>query len=355
MIDLEQYSRYFAAGMKVGVGIPVANAEVFRDWAIIHELDEDLVSLQLSRDQLPVNVSLHVGQILEVRGGREGAGFSCRAIIVSEGEAHEILLRLIGEIVSDELREFYRIDAFLPIKYYISREQRPELLQKEWEERRAQRQIHDLNRTRKRWDSTVVGKGGELPQEPREEADTDEDDVDHDESWNTIIPLAANISGGGIRMITHQGFEHGDYVLLEILVPSPRHIVDVVARVIFANRNNAADSDREYFNTGMQFIYIDERDRDIIINHISNVQLKRIRQLREKYLFRAGEETAERAEESVPFDWQRLAQRAVLTLFLLVVFGLLFNYFRHYASERPKNEIEEVFESGIKKYLEKFK
>ena len=105
MSDMEPYSRYFPVGIKVGVGIPLPNAEVFKDWAIIHEIDEDLVSLQLSRDVLPVGVSLRYGQILELRGGIEGNGFCCRAIVVSEGDARELLLRLIGEIVSDELRD----------------------------------------------------------------------------------------------------------------------------------------------------------------------------------------------------------------------------------------------------------
>lgn len=59
MNDMDLYSYYFPAGKKVGVGIPLPNAEVFREWAIIGNIDEDLVSLQLSRDVLPVNVSLY--------------------------------------------------------------------------------------------------------------------------------------------------------------------------------------------------------------------------------------------------------------------------------------------------------
>ena len=51
MNDFENYANYFSVDMKVGVGIPLANAGVFRDWAIISEMDEDFVSLQLSRDK----------------------------------------------------------------------------------------------------------------------------------------------------------------------------------------------------------------------------------------------------------------------------------------------------------------
>ena len=69
MSEMDHYASYFPAGMKIGVGIPLPNTDVFRDWALIHEIDEDLVSLQLSRDFLPTGVELHVGQILELRGG----------------------------------------------------------------------------------------------------------------------------------------------------------------------------------------------------------------------------------------------------------------------------------------------
>src|SRR5665647_270917 len=208
MNDMELYSRYFPVGKKVGVGIPLPNADVFKDWAIIHEIDEDLVSLQLSRDDLPEEVSLHYGQILELRGGSDENGYCCRAIVVSEGDARELLLRLIGEVVSDELREYYRIDAFLPIKYYVSREQNIDRLHKQWDERRAHRLQLEIEATDQRWGGSLPSKNATLPHE-RHHQDFVEvaNDVNVPEqspskkespdSWDTIIPLAANISGGG--------------------------------------------------------------------------------------------------------------------------------------------------------------
>jgi c-di-GMP-binding flagellar brake protein YcgR len=354
MTDLDQYSSNFAIGMKVGVGIPLTNAEIFTDWAIIHEIEEDLVTLQLSRDQLPTRVTLHVGQILELQAGKEGNHYSCRAIIVSEGYAKRLQLRLIGEIVSDELREFYRIDAFLPIKYYISHEQNPELLRKQWDHRRETRFALEIARKQRRWDSEFIEGDGELPREKRQEEDA-EDELDV--SWNTIIPLAANISGGGLRMTTHQDFEFGEFVLLEILVPEPRRIVDAVVRVVFSNHNHAAGDDHEYFNVGLQFVFIDERDRDSIVNHISNVQLKRNRQLREKYRFRSElEEDEEVSEQDVAgINWAGLWTKVVAWGVLAAIFFILISYFRNYAVEHPKNEIGEMFENALKKYIEKQK
>jgi hypothetical protein len=144
---------------------------------------------------------------------------------------------------------------------------------------------------------------------------------------------------------------------LEILVPSPRRIVDVVVRVVFANRNYAAGFDHEYYNTGLQFVFIDERDRDSIINHISNIQLKRIRQLREKYLFRSAIEADD--EGTGPYvagvNWGDLGRKLLIWMVMVVIVLVLINYFKNYAVEHPKNEIGEKFENELKKYIEKQK
>lgn len=365
MSDMELYSHYFAVGKKVGVGIPLPNADVFKDWAIIHDIDEDLVSLQLSRDVLPADVSLRYGQILELRGGSEDNGYCCRAIVVSEGDARELLLRLIGEVVSDELREFYRIDAFLPIKYFVSHEQNIDRLHKQWEERRDRRQQLETGQKDQSWGGGLLPAEPELPLESLHDSlETDDDEMapdlsmaeeEADDSWDAIIPLAANIGGGGLRIVTHQGFEYGEYILLEIFVPSPERVIDVIGRVVFANRNYAAGSDREYFNTGVQFVYIDERDRDAIVTYISTIQLKRIRQLRERYLYRGVLEDDEQTATSGSPGRRRVVTLTLSVLLLLLLIALLGSYFRYYVQDHPKGEIQRTFEEGVIKYKEQQK
>jgi len=356
---MEQYSRYFSVGMKVGVSIPLPNASVFRDWAIVQDVDEDLIALQLSRDMLPAHVTLRYGQILELRCGGNNDNYCCRAMIVSESDARQLMLRLIGEIVSDDLREFYRIDAFLPIKYFVSREQNVERLRLDWEERR----VYRLRQKNHSWSGKLPAADAQLPHErlqEREEAETESSEESKPteptayEPWNTIIPLAANISGGGLRLITHQGFEDGEYCLLEILVPSPQRVVDVVARVVFANRNFAAGTDREYFNTGMQFLYIDERDRDAVVTYISTIQLMRNRQLLEEYMFRdkGGGRHQEKAADTSGVSVKRIAILVATAVTILLIAIMMFNFFWDYVHGHPKGEIEQTFEGGIRKYIE---
>lgn len=370
MGEYDHYSRHFPAGMKVNVGIPVPGGSAFHDWAIISDIDEDLLELQLSRDVLPDGVLLSIGTILDIRGGKDNNGYSCRGIIVTEGWQREILLRLIGEIVSDELREFYRIDAFLPIKYFISAHTSENSLRQDWIAKREARALAELehrqNQT-KPWQRLMLPQHEErLPQEELEmpssfldetdlELEQEPDDAATDHSWDDVIPLAANISGGGLRILLHHQFQVDDLVVLEIFVPTEPHprIVDAVGRVVQCTQNHAATKQlqRASFNTSMEFLFIDERDQDCIVKHISNVQLKRIRQLREQYLGRDAK--SDQYELSAAELRRATIVRALLALFVITVLSGLVVYFKHYVENRPKGEIELIFEKGFFEYLRK--
>ncbi|MDK9717953.1 MAG: DUF5634 family protein [Trichlorobacter sp.] len=372
MSDFDQYLEHFPVGLKVNVGIPIPGGDTFHDWAIIHAIDEDLVSLQLSRDTLPAGVKLKVGTILDIRAGNEIEGYSCRAIIVTEGYRREVLLRLIGEIVSSELREFYRIDAFLPIKYFISTEQSEVRLKVAWKEKRDARLAADQERkqqAKKPWERLrQAPETEELPSEEFGEEglwdDTGEglDQPDQvigdtsDHTWDDVIPLAANISGGGVRMLLHHKFENDTLVPLEIYLPSEPEpqIIDAVCVVAFANENYAATKqfNRTSYNTGLKFKFIEERDRDAIVSYISNVQLKRIRLMREQYLFRSGPNS--NIPEATPEQRLKLLLKTglIITVVVLALTSLTL-YFKNYAENRPKNEIELLFEKGFSDYLKK--
>ncbi len=372
MSDFDQYLEHFPVGLKITIGIPVPSGETFHDWAIIHTIDEDLVSLQLSRDTLPAGVKLRVGTIVDIRAGNEETGYSCRAIIVSEGYRREVLLRLIGEIVTSELREFYRIDAFLPIKYFISSEQSEVKLKTAWKEKREARLTAEKERKqleKKPWERLREAPSHEeFPAEELsdeglwddtgeglDQTDEPEDDT-RDHSWDDVVPLAANISGGGLRMLLHHKFKEDALVPVEIYLPSEPEpqILDAVCIVAFANENYAASKqlNRTNYNTGLKFKFIDERDRDAIVSYISNVQLKRIRMMREQYLFRSGPETE--PPPGNPAEQMKMIIKTALIIGIVVIsLFALFAYFKNYAENRPKNEIELIFEKGFGEYLKK--
>ncbi|WP_168206083.1 PilZ-like domain-containing protein [Geobacter sp. FeAm09] len=372
-----QYPSRYVVGMKVEVGIPLPNARVFRDWAIVNEMDEDLVSLQLSRDMLPEGVSLRVGQLLTIRSESDGQACSCRAFIVSKGYEQDLLLRLTGEIVSDELREFYRIDAFLPIKFHPLHDQDPATVKKQWEERQKERREEERVRELRRWEARrervraeerarerllddAVFDGAAGPFVPFERREEPEDNAYY-ESWGSVTSVAINISAGGLKVLTDREFTPDELLLLEIFVPSSRSIVDIVARVVFSNRNAVVGGERNCCNTGMQFVFIDERTRFAINRHVSGVQIQRIRQFKgfadveplnvdtripdKHYAYTGGVDAGDAPERTTR---RKMMQHCALGLLLLAIAGLLWLYFSGYAAGHPKNQIQDLFENGLK-------
>lgn len=367
MSESDQYLKHFPVGLKVNVAIPVPDGNTFHDWAVIHSIDEDLVSLQLSRDKLPAGVKLTVGTIFDIRTGNESTGYSCRAIIVAEGFQNEILLRFIGEIVSTEAREFYRIDAFLPIKYFISSEQNSKKLKEIWQAKRAARIAERQEKkeaAEKPWQRLQAEQrhetlpAAELLEEKSlqlNEADSGQTKVEQAIDWDNLIPIAANISGGGVRFLIHHKFEADALVPLEIYLPSDSepYVIDAVGVVAFVGENFAASkqSGRIQYNTGLKFTFVDERDRDAIVSYISNVQLKRIRQMREQYLFRSPSGKTDQATSGN--STLKIIKTAFLALFAVVMLAVILSYFKGYAENRPKNAIQIIFDQGFSEYLKK--
>jgi len=356
MSDPEQYAKFFQVGTRVGVGIPMQNNELFRDWAIIITLEKDLVELQLSRDVLPADVNMQTGKVLELRCGQEGKGYRCSGIYVSEGADNTVQLRLTGDVNTNELREYYRIETFLPFTIQVSNEHNLDKLLKEWRTRREQRLSEEMARRDemrlKRRERIYKIAEGELSEEKRERDETapvsSEEEFDHiDPVWDTVMANAVNLSAGGFKFITADHYEVGQLVIMEIYIPtSPPRIMDSVARVAFKNRNYFVGTDKEYWNIAVQFLFIDERDRDAIVRLISNLELMRIRMLRQK---------------SLPIDGlgaiNRLTPLKMLlaALLFVVLLSIIITYFTRYINSAAKNEIQETFESGIRKYLEKYR
>ena len=261
-----------------------------------------------------------------------------------------------GDVNTNELREYYRLETFLPFTIQVSKEHNLDKLLREWRARKEQRLSEEMARRDemrlKRREQIYKIAEGELSEEKREQDETapvsSEEEFDHiDPVWDTVMANAVNLSAGGFKFITADHYEVGQLVILEIYVPtSPPRIMDSVARVVFKNRNYFVGTDKEYWNVALQFLFIDERDRDAIVHLISNLELMRIRMLRQK---------------SLPIDSlganKRLTPVKMLfaVLLFVVLLSIVITWFTRYINSDAKNEIQETFESGIRKYLDRYK
>lgn len=367
---------YFA-GKKVKVDIPLSTTKIFSEWALINETEENLVSVQLSRDVLPDGAILRVGQALTIHSEHDCQLHSSRCFIVSMGLEQQLLLRLSSGSFAGEMREYYRVDAFLPLKHQSLNDQNPDNVRKMWEEKRKWRQEDIRGRETRRLEAKRI----RIQEEERiralhllsgspaiEQGENSRDEEQEAPQFNQYADLlttakatAVTISGGGIKISTNQRFDPDELIMLEIFVPSARIIVDIVARVVFASRDHVSDEGPDRFNIGMQFVFIDEAGRQAINTHIGSIQLKQIRHFKgfsNVKPFR-GEKASEPDQHYAyiaevdgggytdAHPQNSTLKSVALGLFAICIFCLVGFAFHGYLVTHPKSEIQKIIERAF--------
>lgn len=331
--QFREYAKLFVSGQRVKFGIARQNGKIFYEWAQIISLEDDLLQIQLSRDILPVDVKLNLGTVLELRTGKEGSGQGCRSIIVSEQPDAVFFVRLFGEIIINELREYFRIDVYLPIKHSIPADQSVESVKTTW-----------LNIIKQRAASLTPLKF--LSVKSLEEIAQEGYYV-----WDDVVPIPANISGGGIRVMLPEKLADDHLVNLEIYLPIAEPvIIDAVGEVVYVNPVEIYRGHETFYITGMKFRFIEERARDRIVNFISAEQLKRIRQMR----LVSDVDMAVAEPLTIAQKIRRLSLQILFGILSLLFILYLTDALIAYKHHHEKNEIGRIFEEGVKKYMDKF-
>lgn len=350
MSDEEQYATYFTHGLKITVCIPMDNNELFRDWAIVEALEENIITLQLSRDELPVEVHLIAGIMLDLRLVKEGMGFHCSGFVGEVG-AGEIQVHLTGDVGTSELREFFRIDAFLPFRYQFSEEQNLDVLIGTWRKRKHIRLTDEAERrnvfNEKRRERLFRAASEEFDAEDREQVINKQLDVEEfnpiDETWDNVNASAINLSAGGFKFVTTDVFKLDELVFIEMFIPATQpRIMESITRVVYINNNYSFKDDKEYFNVALNFVLIDDRVRDAIVSHISHLESLRIRQKRQLPISKVKSVNKRVSPLKI----------AIWIAFLVVLSYFISSYSYDYSQRKGHNEIEDVFGNAVRKYRE---
>lgn len=329
---IPHYSLYLPKGQRVQLLIPRRETTPFTEWAVVFSLLDDLLELRLSRDRLPTSVSLELGITVELRIIREGTVYSCRVLVVDEPEREFLTVRLVGDMLNCDLREYFRIDAYLPVRYAVPASSDEDLLQRQWAARRDSAARSDNQSATFLTGALAAGNNGAEAQ-----------------PWAQAHPVAANISGGGIKVNLPEPLPKDAYLIIELFLPgAPAHVIETVGKVVASEKLMMPDDAPPLYQTSATFLYIEERDRDALINYITGEQIRRLRAMQRT-------EPATAAPPPQPRTLNALVRHGIAVLFVLLVAFILTRYFYNYSQGHEKNEIASIFEGGIKQYIEKLR
>lgn len=326
------YREYLRPGMRIEMGIPLSGGGVFRDWAVISESEGDDLLVQISRDVLPANVRIDEGFILDVSIWVKKEVYTCSGIVTERQDGRILKVRLFGAFMLRERRQFFRIVLPLRIRYALLGSPELKDVERDWEQRKNLEQMKFQG-----YDQIVIAaqQARYRPVIPLE--------------WHDLLRTEVNLGGGGILVRLPEQIHPEKLLALEIQLPGqPPRLVQTVAEVLHVQEPKPGKDGTHYTPAGMRFMFLDERDRDLIFRHISVTQIEHLRKKAERHAPDGLPEEPVLPPE--PITFKKLLPRLVLGGLVLVILAVLVRYLLHFREEGSPNEIKSTYEKAIRKY-----
>jgi hypothetical protein len=317
--DILKYADFFSIGMRIEVELPLQDENQFRDDAKIVFVHQDLMVLQLTRETLPESVILETGTEIYLRTGKKGEGYRCGAILLSCDNFSRFHLRLTGEVLPFNEREFFRIDVFIPLSY------RPYSDHGRWTMKEAE------------------------PESSSRESHAEVGQAEICATQIKPLPVAANLSGAGVRINIPERFEIDELLDLTLYLPfGDASTMTLVGQVVHVIELSHAGDPHPLFGTALHFVSLGDSHRKTLIRFIQRMQLKQLTRLREQSRLQVRQ--AVEAEVEPLFSRRRVLMIfwGILLVFLIANIVLTLNNYRR---NRNKGEIEGTFEEQIRKII----
>jgi len=96
-----------------------------------------------------------------------------------------------------------------------------------------------------------------------------------DKSEQEAPNVVASMSGNGLAFDWPSAFYDGEHLMVELTLFPLRYQIDLVAKVV---RGNPADRATDgNFHCAMEFVEVAETDREVLLQHVHNLQLESLR------------------------------------------------------------------------------
>ena len=216
------YATIFPSEQRVRVDSFFVGSRTVHEWGSVVSLDGSQLTVRVDLPEEGEVTFSSTNRHISIRTGLNNQAYLCRAEVLAFSE-ELLILELTGEIVLDEMREYFRLDTSLPL-YLTDTEGTP------------------------------------------------------DRSVSEVL----NISGGGCRVRVKQPLAAGDQVLVALTLHAPHpQTISLMARVIYCSPDLSSA-----YTAGLSYAEINERHRDAIIGYINREQmrLKQTAVFRQTYL-----------------------------------------------------------------------
>lgn len=334
MIQYEKiiYSSYLTSDRELVANITLPDRKILQQRCIINSIIDELADIGFTGEELPEWMHICLGSPLELRGHGEHGPFGCRAVVVDINVVGHYLIRLVGSIYYGELRDFQRLDVYLPCRFRES-------------------PSSNIDEISDRWLSPYEG---DLRTEWKQrDQNSWMDPADH-ENVDESIPLLALASREQCIIEAPVQLRPGSFIELQLLIPeTPPNVVRTYARVERCDPHALYESGKTTSRMTVSYVLIKPADREAIGDYVNALQVLHSTELCKDAQYEA---LYNRLKQEAGYrDPLLYAKRALAVVIIAVLLFLLGKSLNDYRKGHEKGFIERTFEEGIRRYQEKFK
>jgi hypothetical protein len=242
---------FLKPGDVVNIGVDLPDMTFVEDLATVIRTEDGELVLQLFGYGFPQHMPINPGAKILISKGEGQTLFQCTARLKHVDAKRTLHIELPQRVVVNERRAYMRVDAALPVNFFLPQNQNMARVIAEWESAK------------------------ELKGTCHEEA----------EQFLPEQKSIVNLSGSGLRFKTDDYLSPGTLLHLKIGIPGekPEHIHAVGSIVRTRELPTEKESEKKYA-TSMTFRMMENSDRQKLTRHILAEQRKTVMQYSENYL-----------------------------------------------------------------------
>ncbi len=246
-----EYTQYFKEDTQVKVGIKLADGKLLDISGLVRFIEKDRLTLEMVGNDIPGQVDASEGAATFITFWTGWSLCRCNGILVQKIYGRRIFLRLTGQVIEKQTRDYFRLDVSMPLNYYLPESQKVTEVHEEW-----------------------ISMLGMLKQHsPVMSPCADGFKVVRWDGRDDIPPHQVNLSGGGIRFKSGEYIKPQSLVILNLFLPLvPSRVVHIVAEVLRCNEILLGREKGQSYMTAARFQFISEKDRESIISFIFSEQ-----------------------------------------------------------------------------------
>lgn len=260
-----EYGKYFEELQKVNLLVRLGDGGSFEGTAAITSLKEDLVWLEIFGAAQPPAGSVASGATASISVWAAGALCRCDAEVEKVRDDRQFALRFSGAVKELQRREYFRLDVAFPFAWSALPAMSREDLEAHWLAVRSE--------FRPAPEMVPAGDAFKVI------------------GWNggDVLPLRANLSGGGLRFKVSEWVESGTLLdmTLFLSLPQPR-VVFCVAETLRCQEISLTLEPGTHYQLSLKFVMIGEKDREAIITYLFAEQRRELMMKNQRVSFGGG-------------------------------------------------------------------